>query len=86
VLQAAGERDVLAAQPMTLQEIARTTGGSYVEIANISALADRLAAQAPESALATKTIIPLSYPRPFFLGFILLLALEWFLRRKWQLQ
>jgi len=86
VLQAAGERDVLAAQPMTLQEIARTTGGSYVEIANISALADRLAAQAPESALATKTIIPLSYPRPFFLGFIVLLALEWFLRRKWQLQ
>jgi uncharacterized membrane protein len=86
VLAAAGEKEVLAARPQTLQEISRGTGGSYVELAGISALADRIAASLPPSAIAVRTTFPLYHNRGFFFLFIACFAAEWFLRRKWQLQ
>jgi uncharacterized membrane protein len=86
VLAAAGEKEILAARPQTLQEISRATGGSYVELAGISALADRIAASLPPSAVAIRTTFPLFHNRGFFFLFIACFALEWFLRRKWQLQ
>ena len=86
VLQAAGEMEVLAAQPMTLQEISRGTGGSFVELSAVSALADRLIASLPTTALSLKTTTRLYHFRGFFLFVVLFLGLEIFLRRKWQLQ
>ena len=86
VMPAAGERDVLAAQPRTLEAIARATGGTSIDLPAIAALADRLLAAAPQTALTTRTIIPLYNQRWFFLAFIAFLATEWFLRRRWQLQ
>ncbi|HUO10266.1 MAG TPA: glutamine amidotransferase [Phycisphaerae bacterium] len=86
VLAAAGERDVLAANPATLQQISQATGGSYVELSGAATLADRLVAELPPSAVAVKTTIPLYNNRLFFFAFIAAFASEWFLRRKWQLQ
>ena len=86
ILQAAGEMDVLAAQPTTLREIARTTGGSYVELASVSSLAERIAAATPAAAMPVKTIYPLYHSRGFFLLVVAFLGVEIFLRRKWQLQ
>ncbi len=86
VLAAAGERDVLAANPATLQEISRATGGSSVELSGASALADRLIAELPTANVAVKTSIPLYNNRAFFFLFVAAFGAEWFLRRKWQLQ
>jgi len=86
VLAAAGERDVLAAQPQTLEVISKATGGSSVELAAVDSLVDRLLATAPLPATAASVAIPLSRPRPFFMVFIGCIALEWLLRRRWQLQ
>jgi uncharacterized membrane protein len=86
VLQAAGEMEILAAQPQTLQEIARATGGSFVELSAVASLADRLAAALPSSAVSIKTSYPLYHFRSYFLLVVLFLGLEIFLRRKWQLQ
>ncbi|MGN6369770.1 MAG: hypothetical protein ACTHN5_16040, partial [Phycisphaerae bacterium] len=86
VLAAAGERDVLAAEPGTLREISRLTGGNYVELPGVGALADRLVAELPAGAVAVKTAVPLYHPRGFFFVVIGCLGVEWFLRRKWQLQ
>ncbi len=86
VLPAAGERDILAAEPRTLQLISTRTAGTAVDIAAVDALADRLLADLPPPPAASTYSIPLSQPRPFFIIFILLLATEWFLRRHWQLQ
>jgi len=36
--------------------------------------------------MASMVMVPLYQPRWFFLGFVATVALEWFLRRKWQLQ
>jgi hypothetical protein len=86
VLSAGGEMDVLAANPATLEEISRATGGSYVELSGVAALADRLVAELPSNAVAVKTSVPLYNNRGFFFIFILAFGAEWFLRRKWQLQ
>jgi hypothetical protein len=86
VLSAAGEKDVLAAQPRTLEEISRTTGGSPVELAGVASLADRLLASLPPASVVTRTKTPLFNNRIFFFLFIAFFAGEWFLRRKWQLQ
>jgi hypothetical protein len=86
ILQAAGELEVLAAQPMTLQEISRGTGGSFVELSAVSSLADRLIAALPTNALTLKTTTRLYHAREFFVVVVVLLGMEIFLRRKWQLQ
>jgi uncharacterized membrane protein len=86
VLAAAGEMDVLAANPASLQEISRATGGSSVELSGVGALADRLIAELPTSAVAIRTTVPLYNNRGFFFLFVAALGTEWFLRRKWQLQ
>jgi uncharacterized membrane protein len=86
VLAAAGEMDVLAANPASLEEISRATGGSSVELSGVGALADRLVAELPTSAVAVKTTLPLYNNRAFFFLFVVALGAEWFLRRKWQLQ
>ena len=86
ILPAAGERDVLAAQPRTLETIAARTGGTAVDLAALDALADRLLAAAEPPPAASLSSIPLYQPRWFFLAFIGLIAVEWLLRRKWQLQ
>ncbi|HVT80364.1 MAG TPA: glutamine amidotransferase, partial [Phycisphaerae bacterium] len=86
VLPAAGERDILAAQPRTLKLISDRTAGTAVDISAIDALADRILADLPPAPAASRLTVPLSYPRPYFAIFIVLLALEWFLRRQWQLQ
>ncbi len=86
VMPVAGERDVLAAQPRTLEIIAARTSGTAVDLAGLDALADRLLATAGPPPDATLSSLPLSQPRPFFLVFIGLIAVEWLLRRKWQLQ
>jgi uncharacterized membrane protein len=86
VMPAAGERDILAAQPRTLETIARLTNGTAVDLPAVEALADRLLAATPPPAAATTATIPLSRPRWFFGAFVGLIALEWLLRRKWQLQ
>ena len=86
VLSAAGEREVLAANPATLQEISRLTGGNYVELSGVGALADRLVAELPAGEAAVKTSVPLYDHRGFFFLFVGAFAGEWFLRRKWQLQ
>jgi hypothetical protein len=86
VLAAAGERDVLAANPRTLETIARTTAGTAVSLAEVDALADRLLAAAPRTPQAAATTVPLYHPRGFFLVFIAAITAEWLLRRWWQLQ
>jgi uncharacterized membrane protein len=86
VLAAAGEMDVLAANPASLEAISRATGGSSVDLPGVSALADRLLAELPTSAVPVKTTLPLYNNRAFFFLFIAALATEWFLRRRWQLQ
>ncbi len=86
VLSAAGEREVLAANPGTLQEISRLTGGNYVELSGVGALADRLVAELPAGEVAVKTSVPLYDHRGFFFLFVACFGAEWFLRRKWQLQ
>jgi hypothetical protein len=86
VLAAAGEMDVLAANPASLEALSRATGGSSVELAGVGALADRLVAELPTSAMAVKTTVPLYNNRGFFFVFVVALGMEWFLRRKWQLQ
>ncbi len=85
-MQAAGEMDKLASDPQTMHQIAQATGGSAVELSGINALADRLAANAPQSLEANQSSYRLYNNPVFFLLFILALSLEWFLRRKWQLQ
>ena len=50
VLAAAGERDVLAGQPQTLEAISRATGGASMELSGVGALADRLLATAAAPA------------------------------------
>ena len=86
VLPAAGERDVLAAQPQTLATISQQTRGTSIDLPSLPALTERLLAAAPPPRAAATTLIPMSHPRGFFLVFIGCLALEWFLRRRWQLQ
>jgi uncharacterized membrane protein len=86
VLAAAGERDVLAANPRTLETIARTTAGTAVALEGVDALADRLLAAAPRTPQAAATQVPLYHPRGFFLMFLALITVEWLLRRRWQLQ
>ncbi len=86
VLQAAGEGAVLAAQPATLHEISTMTGGSYVELSGVGALADRLVASVPTGAVAEKRTVRLFHFRGFFLVVVVMLGAEIFLRRKWQLQ
>jgi len=86
VMPAAGERDILAAQPRNLEMIARATDGTAVDLPAVEALADRLLAATPPVASATVKTVPLSRPREFFLAFVGCIAVEWLLRRKWQLQ
>lgn len=86
VMQSAGEMEILAAKPGTLQEIAQITGGDQTDLSAISALADRLADRAGGTAVASRTTFRLYENRSFFLFFIVALTAEWFLRRKWQLQ
>jgi hypothetical protein len=86
VMAAAGERDILAAEPRTLEAISRATGGTSLDLPGLDALADRLLAAAPHANTAEATAIPLYHPRGFFLLFIACIATEWFLRRRWQLQ
>lgn len=86
VIQAAGEMDVLAAQPGTLEEIANATGGAYSDVSGVGALAQRLAARGAPVAAQPATTVPLYHTRWFFPLFIVLLGTEIFLRRKWQLQ
>jgi len=87
VLQAAGEMDVLAANGANLQMLARN-GGTYQELSGnaVRALADRLAELVGPTAQASKMSIPLYHGRGLFFVFIAALGLEWFYRRKWQLQ
>ena len=98
VAEAAGEMDTLAANPKTMEEISRLTAGRPpVGLTGVEALADALNANVPTTALVTKSSyglwnIRLEQPVTFTLGhaagllFFLTLALEWFFRRKWQLQ
>jgi uncharacterized membrane protein len=86
VMPAAGERDILAAQPHTLEVISRQTGGSAVDLSGLEGLCDRLVAGAPSSPAAAATVVPLYDSRGFFGVFIGCIAVEWFLRRRWQLQ
>ena len=85
-LQAAGEMDKLASDPRTMNLIAQTTGGSAIELSGISALADRLAASAPEAAEQNQHRYRLYHNSAFFLLFVAAFSVEWLLRRKWQLQ
>ncbi|HTV47420.1 MAG TPA: hypothetical protein VMG59_03145 [Phycisphaerae bacterium] len=80
------EMDNLAADPKTLQEIASRTGGSYSELADIPLLARRLQAALPPENQVKRTSLPLYQDKLFFLLFVAALTVEWFLRRKWQLQ
>ncbi len=86
VMQSAGEMEILAAKPGTLQEISRITGGDNADLSSVSALADRLADRAGGNAVAARTTLRLYDNRGFFIFFIIALTAEWFLRRKWQLQ
>ena len=86
VMGAAGERDILAAQPRTLEIIAWETNGTAVELLGVEALADRLLAATPPQPAVTIRSLPLSRPRAFFLAFVACIAVEWLLRRRWQLQ
>lgn len=91
IMQAAGEMDVLAANGENLQVLARTCGGgdgSYQELSGsaVRALADRLAQLIAPAGQASKTTFKLYHPRGLFFLFIAALGLEWFHRRKWQLQ
>jgi uncharacterized membrane protein len=83
VLPAAGEREVLAADPRTLELIAARTRGTAVDLSSVEALADRLLAGAPTAGRAV--IVPLSDARWCFAAFVGLVGLEWLLRRRWQL-
>jgi uncharacterized membrane protein len=86
VMPAAGEREILAAQPRTLEAIAARTRGTAVDLTAVEALVERLLAEAAPPPMASMVMVPLYQPRWFFLGFVATVALEWFLRRKWQLQ
>jgi uncharacterized membrane protein len=81
-----GEMDNLAADPKTLQEIASRTGGSYSELADIPLLARRLQAALPPENQVKRSSLPLYQGKLFFVLFVAGLTVEWFLRRKWQLQ
>lgn len=86
VMQGPGEMDKLAAEPRTLQRIARMTGGGYVPIAHVGALVRQLKAALPAGERRHVVSLALYSPRGFFVIFIVLLSVEWFLRRKWHLQ
>jgi uncharacterized membrane protein len=86
VLPAAGEREVLAAQPRVLEAIAARTRGTAVDLPALDALAERLLAEAEPPPAASLSAVPLYQMRWFFLGFVGMLGVEWLLRRKWQLQ
>lgn len=98
VAQAAGEMDILAASPRTMEEIARLTGGhTPVGLTGVGALADALVANVPQATQVSKASyglwsLRIQQPATLTLGhaagvaFFLVLGLEWYLRRKWQLQ
>jgi uncharacterized membrane protein len=86
VLPAAGEREVLAADPRTLELIATRTRGTAVDLGGVEALADRLLAGAETPTGGHAVTVPLYDSRWFFLGFVGLVGMEWLLRRRWQLQ
>ena len=86
VMPAAGEREVLAAQPRTLEAIAARTRGTAVDLPAVEALAERLLAEVEPPPMARMSAVPLFHTRWFFLGFVGLVGMEWLLRRKWQLQ
>ena len=86
VIAAVGEMDKLAAEPQPLQRIASITRGSYSELSGINALGRRLKASISHENQVQRTSFPLYNNKLFFVLFIASLTLEWFLRRKWQLQ
>ncbi|MGC9258773.1 MAG: glutamine amidotransferase [Phycisphaerae bacterium] len=86
VIAPIGEMDKLAAEPRILQRIASITRGSYSELSGINALARRLQASIIAQNQAQRTAFPLYNNGLFFLLFVAALTVEWFLRRKWQLQ
>jgi uncharacterized membrane protein len=87
VLPAAGEREILAADPHTLELIAARTRGTAVDLSGVEALADRLLAGAPPAAAGGGAVtVPLYDTRWCFAAFVGLVGLEWLLRRRWQLQ
>jgi uncharacterized membrane protein len=81
-----GEMDKLAAEPQILERIASITRGSYSELSGINALARRLKASISADNQVRRTAFPLYDNKLFFILFVASLTLEWFLRRKWQLQ
>jgi uncharacterized membrane protein len=96
--QAAAENERTAADAGTMEEIARLTHGhSPVGISGVAKLADALNADVPKEDTITKTSYGLSSlrverPVTVTLGhvaavlFFGAVAVEWLLRRKWQLQ
>ena len=86
VMPAAGEREVLAAMPRVLEAIAARTRGTAVDLPAVDALAERLLAEAEPPPAASLAAVPLYDGRWFFVGFIVVVGVEWLLRRKWQLQ
>ena len=86
VIASMGEMDKLAAEPDVLERIASITRGSYSELSGMNALARRLKASITTADQVQRTAFPLYNNKLFFLLFIASLTIEWFLRRKWQLQ
>ena len=58
ILQAAGEMEVLAAQPSTLMEISQATHGDHVDLAGVEALAERLANRTESAAAPRRVLFP----------------------------
>jgi hypothetical protein len=96
--QAAAESERTAADAKTMEEIARVTHGhAPVGLDGVAKLADALNAEIPRESAGTRSSYGLWNPRiespaPLALGhllaviFFVAVGVEWFFRRKWQLQ
>jgi hypothetical protein len=83
----AAELDRLARDDATLRLIAETTGGQYADLHALPDLLDQWVARlaAPGPAAQARVVGLYNFPLGFVL-FVVVLTVEWMLRRRWQLQ
>jgi uncharacterized membrane protein len=78
------EFDRLDLDEKTLTRIAETSGGRYRHISTADRLLDELDRKAQRRRVALEQ--PLSWPGPFWAAFVGLLAVEWVVRKRYQLR
>jgi hypothetical protein len=87
-LPASAERDQTARNDVLLHAIADRSRGQFIELTALPELVDSLLARQHQQAdpLPGDTVQPLYNFPAMFVAFVLLLTVEWILRRRWQLR